>query len=94
MTQTIQISDDVRRDAQAGRLSKQTLADLLAPDQRRAFLAACNAIDKSFTEACTATHDPCLESGCALEGETCLQPLLRAEGEVQAAYGAAWTRFV
>ncbi len=94
MTESTRISEEIQRDAQAGHLSKQMLADLLAPDERRTFLAACDRIDQSLTEACTGTNDPCLESGCALEGEVCLQPLLRAGDDRQAAYGAAWMQFI
>jgi hypothetical protein len=88
------MSDEVVRDAHAGRLSKQELAELLAPEQRGAFLAACAAIEKKGTEECAAANDPCLESGCAVEGEVCLQPLLRAETEYQAACGAEWIKFI
>jgi hypothetical protein len=91
---SIHMADEVVRDAQAGRLPKHALAELLAPEQRRAFLAACAAIEKNYTEACTAANDPCLESGCALEGEVCLQPLVRAETEYQAACGAEWMKCV
>jgi hypothetical protein len=94
MKRSALIADEVIRDAQAGRLPKQAMADLLAPEPRQAFLAECVAIEKEYTKACAATHDPCLESGCSLEGEVCLQPLLRAETEYQAACGAAWMKFV
>jgi hypothetical protein len=60
---------------------KAELADRLNPAARTEFLHACAAIEKRYTEACTATHDPCLESGCSLEGEICLQPLERAGDE-------------
>ena len=79
-------------DAAAGRLSKPVLASLLAPEYRAAFLAACAAIEKRYTEACTAKNDPCLESGCALEGETCLNPLVEAGAEYQKACGAEWAK--
>jgi hypothetical protein len=94
MKNSAPIADEIVRDAQAGRLPKQAMADLLAPEPRRAFLAECAAIEKQYTEACTAAIDPCLESGCSLEGEVCLQPLLRSETEYQAACGAAWMKFV
>lgn len=94
MNRSAHIADEVLRDAQAGRLSKQMMADLLAPEPRRAFLAECVAIEEKYTEACAVASDPCLESGCSLEGEVCLQPLLRAETEYQAACGAAWMTFV
>jgi hypothetical protein len=81
-------------DARAGRLTKQALADQLTGDRRRRFLTACAAIEKTFTAACTASHDPCLESGCSLEGEICLEPLMRAEEEYQKACGAEWLKIV
>jgi len=89
------VNEAVMRDAAAGRLSKDMLASMLTPEQRTQFLNACAAIDKRYTEACTAAHDPCLESGCALEGEICLQPLLRAEDdELRRAYGAEWLNVI
>jgi len=59
-----------------GRLSKQALARFLAVDRRHEYLDACAAIEKGFTDACAAAGDPCLEGGCAVEGEACLQPLM------------------
>lgn len=90
MIDTKGIGEQVMREAAEGRLSKQVLAALLAPEQRLAFLSACTAIEKQYTENCTASGDPCLESGCALEGEVCLQPVQRAEAEFQRACGTAW----
>ena len=37
-----------------GRLSKAELAGLLAPENRQAFLDACAAIERRFTEECTS----------------------------------------
>jgi hypothetical protein len=76
--------------AAEGRLTKQVLCSLLDAGDRPAYLEACTIIEKRFTAACTAKHDPCLESGCALEGEVCLEPLLRAGREYHRACGAAW----
>ena len=75
-----------------GRLTKHALATRLAAEPRRHFLDACAAIEKKFTDDCTAAGDHCLESGCALEGEVCLQPLLRAGTEYHKACGAEWIR--
>jgi hypothetical protein len=94
MNGTIGVTERVMSDAAEGRLPKLELAALLDAESRKAFLAACTAIEKTYTDACAATHDPCLESGCSLEGEVCLQPLLRAEDEVQRAYGAEWLKIV
>ena len=78
--------------AREGRLSKDTLAGLLEGKSRSEFLAACAQIEKRFTEECTATGDPCLDSGCALEGEICLQPLLQDESAYLKALGAEWIK--
>jgi hypothetical protein len=63
--------------------TKQQLAARLSPDVRKVFLARCAEIEKRLTRACGDSHDPCLESGCSLEGEdeACLQPVLRAGAE-------------
>src|SRR5512140_2217783 len=78
--------------ARAGRLPKDELAKLLAVDQRQPYLDACAAIERQYTEACAATHDPCLEDGCACEGDVCLQPIQRAEGEYLRACGEEWIK--
>jgi hypothetical protein len=76
--------------ATAGQLPKRVLVRLLSIAARQPYLDACAVIEKRYTETCTATHDPCLESGCAVEGEICLQPLLRAGVDYQKACGGAW----
>lgn len=78
--------------AEEGHLPKQVLAELLRPEKRRAFAAACAAVEKRYTEACTDKRDPCLESGCSLEGEVCLQPLLEAGIEYHKACAAEWIK--
>ena len=75
-----------------GRLSKHALASLLTPPAQRPFFDACAAIELTYTEACRALNDPCLESGCAAEGERCLQPLLRAGTDYYKACGAEWAK--
>ncbi len=72
--------------------TKQALANRLAPGARRIFLDRCTAIEKELTAACGSAGDPCLESGCSLEGEDepCLQPILRAGDEYAAACDAAF----
>lgn len=82
--------DRLMKLAGDGRLSKHAMLTLLSPDQRPQYLAACADIEKGYTEACTAKHDPCLASGCALEGEVCLNPVLAAGTEYQKACGEAW----
>jgi hypothetical protein len=76
--------------AAEGRLTKHALATLLAARPRGQFLEACAVIEKTYTEACAAAGDPCLESGCSAEGEICLQPLMRAGTEYHKMCGAAW----
>jgi hypothetical protein len=76
--------------AAEGHLTKQVLGTLLDADDARAYLAACTVIERQYTAECGEKGDPCLESGCALEGEVCLEPLLRAGGEYHQACGAAW----
>jgi hypothetical protein len=78
--------------AEEGHLSKLVLADLLTIDQRQAYLDACAVIEKQYTDACAAANDPCLESGCAMEGRVCLQPLLRAQVEYRKACAAEWAK--
>jgi hypothetical protein len=77
-----------------GHVSKQVLAELLSLESRHPYLEACARIERAYTEACTATKDPCLESGCSVEGEdeTCLQPLLNAGIEYPQACAAEWIK--
>src|SRR4051812_20488728 len=77
--------------AREGRLSKEVLVTFLAFEKRRDYLAACAAIEKQYTEACTATGDPCQAGGCAVEGEICLQPVLSAGLDYYMACGDAFT---
>ena len=78
--------------ATQGRLSKHTLATFLAIQARQAFLEACAAIEKKYTERCAAANDPCLESGCSMDGEACLEPLARSGTEYQKACAAEWVK--
>jgi len=75
-----------------GRITKHALASLLSPEARRGFLDACGVIEKSYTDACAAAKDPCLESGCSCVGDVCLQPLLRASSEYHSRCGAEWAK--
>jgi len=84
--------EQVMTYAREGHLTKQALASLLAPEKRWGFLHSCAAIEKSYTDACAAAKDPCLESGCSCEGEVCLQPLLRANTAYQSQCGAEWAK--
>jgi hypothetical protein len=81
--------------AAQGQVPKDVLANMLEPASRRVYLETCAEIERRYTEACDATGDPCLESGCSMDheaGEVCLQPLLRAESEYQKACATEWTK--
>jgi hypothetical protein len=73
-----------------GLYSKAALARLLTPEASDEFLAACGAIEVKLTEECTATDDPCLEDGCAMEGEVCLQAILKTGTRYSKAYATEW----
>lgn len=75
-------------------LSKLELAELLAPEQRQVFLDACAVIERRYTVECTAANDPCLESGCSVEGEICLQPLLNHRAAYEKACAVEWAKLV
>lgn len=76
--------------AQNNGLSKLELAALLVPEKKRVYLDTCAKFKKALTEACTAKNDPCLEEGCALEGETCLNAVLKAGEIYTTAYVSMW----
>ena len=78
------------RLAADGRLPKAVLASTLAPESRSEFLDACAGIERALTEACAAKKDFCLESGCALEGEVCLEAVLKADAGYHRACAAKW----
>lgn len=80
----------VMAHAIAGRLSKQALAGLLAPEARQIFYDGCSRIEQGYTSACRDSTDPCLDSGCAMVGEGCLQPIQRAGSDFDKACGAEW----
>jgi len=77
--------------AQLGRLSKLELADLLSPEKKQAYLHVCAGVERALTETCTAKGEPCLENGCAVEGEICLNALLESGEIYTVAYVSAWT---
>ena len=88
----IDTQESVMAGAIKGRFTKHALASLLTPETRQGFLAACVEIEKSYTDACAAAKDPCLESGCSCLGEVCLQPLLRASTEYHSRCGVEWAK--
>jgi len=75
-----------------GQLSKGALASLLTIESRPRFLQNCARIERAYTDACRARRQPCLASGCSVEGEdeTCLQPLLEAGVEYRKQCAAEW----
>ena len=84
-------------DASGEPVPRQVLVDLLDARTRRLFLDACARIDQAYTAECAAANDPCLESGCAIDqaaGEVCLQPVLRAGRDYDAACAAEWVKLV
>lgn len=78
------------RLARRGVFDKMSLARLLRPDARQAFLRACAVVEKALTEACTARGDPCFAEGCAVEGEICLEACLAAGARYRDGCAAAW----
>ena len=94
VTQRVGSPDRLMRFAEQGHLPKHVLVNLLSIDQRQPYLEACAQIERRYTEACTAKDEPCLESGCSVEGEgeICLQPLVNAGIEYQQACAAEWIK--
>jgi hypothetical protein len=82
--------DKLMTFASEGHLTKQVLGNLLGTDDARTYLAACTAIEHQYTTDCAASDDHCMESGCPVEGEICLEPLLKAGVAYHRACGAAW----
>ena len=76
--------------AERGILDKAEMAGLLPSEARGAFLDACGEVEREFTRACAAHGDFCLASGCALEGESCLNAILKAGPEYNKACGRLW----
>jgi hypothetical protein len=73
-----------------GILAKAEMAELLRSEARGTFLDACGEVERGFTRACAAHGDFCLASGCALEGESCLNAILNAGPEYNKACGREW----
>jgi hypothetical protein len=76
--------------ARDGRVPNSELAALLNPIARKTFLNYCSSIERRYTAACGEQGDPCLADGCAMQGETCLQPLERANADYGRACGHAF----
>ena len=74
------------------RLSKVSLAALLQPEKRQAFLGMCAVIEKEATDNCGISGSPCLEDGCAFDGtdEVCLNATLLSEGKCLRACTDVW----
>ena len=52
---------------------------------------ACAAIERRYTVQCSAS-DPCLEGGCSVGGEICLQPLLRNRAAYEKECAIEWAK--
>jgi hypothetical protein len=78
--------------ASKGHLTKHALAGVLTTASRHQFLEACERIERQYTVECAAANSPCLDSGCSVDGEICLAPLLRAGNDYQRACGTEWAK--
>ena len=76
--------------AERGMLPKREMACLLPEDLQATFLAQCGAVERAITDECTAHGEHCLASGCALEGEVCLNALLNAKPSYNTACAQIW----
>ena len=83
--------DKLVQFAVEGHLPKPVLMSLVAPEKRKAYADACAIVEKKYTDECAAKNEPCLESGCAVKGEICLQPLLHAGIEYHKLCAGEWT---
>ena len=92
MDDTLETPERLMALAAEGRLTKHALATRLAAQPRQVFLEACAVIERKYTEDCAASKDLCLESGCSMAGEVCLQPLLKAGTEYHKACAAEWVK--
>jgi hypothetical protein len=88
--------DDDRLLEMAESLPNSALAELLDANEREAFRDACARIERDLTDACGASGEPCLASGCSVQGtgEICLQPILRAGAEYHRACAQEWLRLL
>ena len=84
--------DRLMKVAAEGHLSNFVLASLLESDSRQQFLNACAALERRFTAECPSHGETCLADGCAMDGEVCLQALLKAGSAFQQACAAEWVR--
>ena len=87
---TLDTPERLMARAAEGRLTKHALAMLLDGPPRQVFLDACAVIEKGYTADCA--KDPCLDAGCSMDGEVCLQPLLRTGTEYHKACAVEWTK--
>jgi len=89
--QCVGTSEELLKFAEQGRLPKGVLVNLLDTEHRQEYLDACAVVEKKYTRDC-AKNDPCLESGCAVQDEICVQPLLRAGTEYHKKCAAEWIK--
>jgi len=76
--------------AKRGMLAKTEMAELLPEQSQAEFLAACARVEHAVTDACAAHGDFCLASGCAMDGEVCLNALLNAGLDFNKACAQLW----
>jgi len=76
--------------AEEGLLGKAEMAELLPSEPRAEFLHECAVIERDVTRACAAHGEFCLASGCALEGQSCLNAILSAGPAFNKACGQLW----
>ncbi len=77
--------------AEQGILAKAEMAELLRSARQGAtFLARAAEVEKGFHACVRCARRLCLASGCALEGESCLNAILNAGPEYNKACGRQW----
>jgi hypothetical protein len=91
MDNTLETPERLMALATEGRVTKHALATRLTLQPRQVFLDACTVIEQKYTDVC-ATKDTCLDAGCSMDHEVCLQPLLRAGTEYHKACAAEWAK--
>ena len=88
--ETLETPERLMALATEGRLTKHALATRLTLQPRQVFLDACAVIERKYTADCA--KDSCLDAGCSMDNEVCLQPLLRAGTEYHKACAVEWMK--
>lgn len=82
--------DDLIKMLAFSHSSKTALAATLKIEMRMPFLRECAKIERSYTERCASMGKPCLQDGCPMDDETCLEALLNAEPDYSQRVYRAW----